>query len=69
VALASVVSALDSDVAMTNDRFETLSLITPEKLAKTIADPPDGSRTYRFSGGSSKSAKVCHGEVRVAVKT
>ncbi len=41
MALAGVVSALDSDVAMTNDRFENLSLLTPEKLAKTLANPPD----------------------------
>jgi hypothetical protein len=39
VALAGVVSALDSDVAMTNDRFENLSLLAPEKLAKAIPHP------------------------------
>ena len=41
MALAGVVSTLDSDVAMTNDRFENLSLFAPEKLAKTIAHPSD----------------------------
>jgi hypothetical protein len=34
--------ALDGDVAMMDDRFENLSLLAPEKLAKTIAHPPDG---------------------------
>jgi hypothetical protein len=34
--------ALDSDVAMLHDRFEDLSLLAPEKLAKTIAHPTDG---------------------------
>jgi hypothetical protein len=29
---------------------------------------PSGSRRYGFSGGSSRSAKVCHGEVGVVVK-
>jgi len=41
VALAGVMRALDSDVAMTNDRLKDLSLLAPERLTKTIADPAD----------------------------
>jgi hypothetical protein len=41
VALAGVVSALDGDVAIADDRFEDLSLLAPEKLAKAIAHPAD----------------------------
>jgi hypothetical protein len=41
VALAGVMCALDGDVAMTNDRFEDLSLLAPEKLAQAIAHPSD----------------------------
>jgi hypothetical protein len=41
VALAGVMRALDSDVAMTNDRFQNLSLLASQKLAQAIADPPD----------------------------
>jgi hypothetical protein len=32
VALAGVMRALDGDVAMTNDRFENLSLLAPKEL-------------------------------------
>ena len=41
MALAGVVSAFDSDVTMTNHRFQDLSLLAPEKLAKTVTHPPD----------------------------
>jgi len=41
MALPGVVSTLDGDVAMTNDRFENLSLLAPEKLAQSIAHPTD----------------------------
>jgi hypothetical protein len=68
MALAGVMRALDGDVAMMNDRLEDLALLAPEKPARAIAHPATGSETYGLSGGSSRSAKVCHGDVGVAVK-
>ena len=50
MALPGVMSALDSDVAMTNDRLQNLSLLAPEKLAKTIADPTDRIGDVRVLG-------------------
>jgi hypothetical protein len=37
VALPGVMSALDCDVAMTDECFENLPLLAPKKLAKAIA--------------------------------
>src|SRR5215211_7217119 len=50
VALASVMSALDCDVAMTDDRFEDLPLLAPEGLAKAIAHPPHRIPDIRVLG-------------------
>jgi hypothetical protein len=67
VALAGVVNTLDGDVAMTNDRFEDLSLLAPEKLAKAITHAADRIANVRVlrwvkqigengpSGGGSRS--------------
>jgi hypothetical protein len=44
------VSALDHDVAMTNDRFKNLSLLAPEKLTKTVADPANWITDIRILG-------------------
>lgn len=66
MALPGVMSALDRDVAMTHECFENLPLLAPKKLAKAIAHPPTGCWGYRFSGGSSKSAKVCQAKSVVA---
>ena len=41
VAHAGVVSALDYDISMTDNRFENLSLLAPEKHSNAIADPTD----------------------------
>ena len=41
MAVAGVMSALDRDVAMTNDRFENLALLGPQELAQAIAHPAD----------------------------
>lgn len=38
---AGVVSALDYDLSMTDNRFENLSLLAPEKHSNAIADPTD----------------------------
>jgi hypothetical protein len=69
VALVGVMSALDCDISMTDNRFENLSLLAPEKLSNPIADPTDRSRTCAFSGGSSRSAKTDHSEDEVEVRT
>jgi hypothetical protein len=50
MALAGVMCALDCDVAMMDDRFENLSLLAPEKLAKTITDPSDWIVDVRVLG-------------------
>jgi hypothetical protein len=39
VTRAGVVSALDYDLSMTDNRFENLSLLAPEKHSNAIADP------------------------------
>ena len=41
VARAGVVSAFDYDISMTDNRFENLSLLAPEKRSNAIADPTD----------------------------
>lgn len=50
VAFAGVMSALDGDVAMTNNRLENLSLLAPEKLAESIAHPANRIRDVRVLG-------------------
>ena len=42
MALAGVMSALDCDISMTDNRFENLLLVAPDKLSKAIAGPTDG---------------------------
>jgi hypothetical protein len=41
VTRAGVVNALDYDISMTDNRFENLSLLAPEKHSNAIADPTD----------------------------
>jgi hypothetical protein len=67
MALAGVMRALDGDIAMTNDRFENLSLLAPEELTKAITHAADRIANVRVlrwvkqigergpSGGGSRS--------------
>jgi hypothetical protein len=73
MALASVMRALDGDVAIADDRFENLPLLAPEKLTKAIAHPSDRITDVRVlrwveqigeclpdgSRGRSQAATVC----------
>jgi hypothetical protein len=48
VALAGIMSALDCDISMTDNRFENLSLLAPGKLSKAIADVYEKLSTARL---------------------
>jgi hypothetical protein len=50
MALAGVMRALDSDVAMANDRLKNLPLFRPKVFAQQVAHPTDRIRGVRVLG-------------------
>ena len=69
MALAGVMSALQCDMSMTDNRSENLSLLAPEKLSKAIADPTDRIPHVRGLWWVKQVCKKDHSEDEVEVRT